>query len=222
MSTTTTTTTTIIIIIIIIIITLTIIDYPVTNNRFPIRHAQDLQKSRSNPSSAIWSNSRTEDPQISSTTVQNLVAVATGTQDLHTPALINYVHCRSCVVHLFFRFTGIECRKFVCLFVCFCRDSPQWTMASSVTKFLDHTQRRTTVSRTPLVEWSARRRDLYLTTHNTHNRQTCMLQVGFELTISTGEWPQTARPRGPAMKEVENTKLEWSLYQISWYSVNCF
>jgi len=25
---------------------------------------------------------------------------------------------------------------------------------------------------TPLYEWSARRRDLYLTTHNTHNTQT--------------------------------------------------
>jgi hypothetical protein len=30
--------------------------------------------------------------------------------------------------------------------------------------FLDHTPRRTTVGRTPLDEWSARRRDLYLTT----------------------------------------------------------
>jgi hypothetical protein len=38
--------------------------------------------------------------------------------------------------------------------------------------FLDHTQRRITVGRTPLDEWSARRRDLYLTTHNAHNRQT--------------------------------------------------
>jgi len=28
--------------------------------------------------------------------------------------------------------------------------------------FLDHTQRRTTVGRTPLDEWSARRRDFYL------------------------------------------------------------
>jgi len=28
--------------------------------------------------------------------------------------------------------------------------------------FLDHTQRRNTVGRTPLGEWSARRRDLYL------------------------------------------------------------
>ena len=74
---------------------------------------------------------------------------------------------------------------------CFWRDSPQWAMASLITRFLDHTQRRTTVGRTPLDEWSARRRDLYLTTHNTHNRQTSMPQVGFEPTISAGERPQT-------------------------------
>jgi len=29
-------------------------------------------------------------------------------------------------------------------FVCFWRDSPQWARASSFTRFLDHTQRRTT------------------------------------------------------------------------------
>ena len=40
--------------------------------------------------------------------------------------------------------------------------------------FLDHTLRHTTVGRTPLDEWSHRRRDLYLTTHNTHYRQTSM------------------------------------------------
>ena len=50
-------------------------------------------------------------------------------------------------------------------------NSPQWTRASSFTRFLDQTQRRTTVSRTPLDEWSARRKDLYLTTHDTHNRK---------------------------------------------------
>jgi hypothetical protein len=44
--------------------------------------------------------------------------------------------------------------------------------------FLDHTQRRTTVGRTPLDERSARRRDLYLTTHDTHNRQISMPPVG--------------------------------------------
>ena len=38
--------------------------------------------------------------------------------------------------------------------------------------FLDHTQRRTTVGRTPLDELLARHRDLYLTTHNTDKRQT--------------------------------------------------
>jgi hypothetical protein len=43
---------------------------------------------------------------------------------------------------------------------CFWRDSPHWAMVSSFTRFVDHTQRRTTVGRTPLDEWSARRRDL--------------------------------------------------------------
>ena len=57
--------------------------------------------------------------------------------------------------------------------------------------FLDHTQRRSTVGRTRLDEWSTRRKDLYLTTHNTHNRQTSMPPVGFETTISAGERPQT-------------------------------
>ena len=44
---------------------------------------------------------------------------------------------------------------------------------------------------TPLNEWSVRRRDLYLTTHNTHNRQISMPRVGFEPTISSGERPKT-------------------------------
>ena len=57
--------------------------------------------------------------------------------------------------------------------------------------FLDHIQRCITFGRTLLDEWSPRRRDLYLTTHNTHNRQTSMPPVGFEPTISAGERPQT-------------------------------
>ena len=59
--------------------------------------------------------------------------------------------------------------------------------------FLDHTQRRSTVGRNPLDDWSARRRDLYLTTHDTHNRQISMPPVGFEPKISAGERPQAAR-----------------------------
>jgi hypothetical protein len=69
---------------------------------------------------------------------------------------------------------------------------PPWAMASSVTRFLDHTQRRTAVGRTPLEEWLARRRDLYLTKHTTitTDRHPCP-PVGFESTISVGEQPQT-------------------------------
>jgi len=37
------------------------------------------------------------------------------------------------------------------------------------------TLRHTTLGRTPLDEWSARSRDFYLTTHNTHKRQISML-----------------------------------------------
>jgi hypothetical protein len=40
---------------------------------------------------------------------------------------------------------------------------------------------------TPLGEWSARRRDPYLTTHNTRNRQTFMPSVGFEPPIPKSE-----------------------------------
>jgi hypothetical protein len=44
--------------------------------------------------------------------------------------------------------------------------------------FLDHTQRRSTVGRTPLDERSASLKDLYLTTRDTHNRQISMPPVG--------------------------------------------
>ena len=64
-------------------------------------------------------------------------------------------------------------------------------MASTFLKVLDHTQRRTKVGRISLDEWSALRRDLYLATHNTHNRQTSRHPAGFEPTISAGERPQT-------------------------------
>jgi hypothetical protein len=42
--------------------------------------------------------------------------------------------------------------------------SPAQAMATLSTRFLDHTQRRETVGRTPLDKWSARRRYLNLTT----------------------------------------------------------
>ena len=51
-------------------------------------------------------------------------------------------------------------------------------MVSSFMNFLDHTQLRTTVCRTPLEERSARRRDLYMTTSSIHNRQISMPPCG--------------------------------------------
>jgi hypothetical protein len=51
--------------------------------------------------------------------------------------------------------------------------------------------RHTSLSRTPLDEWSARRGDLYLTTHNTYNRETSMSPAGFGPTIPASERPQT-------------------------------
>ena len=60
--------------------------------------------------------------------------------------------------------------------------------------FLDHIWRRSTVVMTPLDEWSARRRDLYLTTHDTHNRQISMPPVEFEPTILAGERPHPLNP----------------------------
>jgi hypothetical protein len=53
------------------------------------------------------------------------------------------------------------------------------------------TLRHTTLGRAPLDEWSARRRDLYLTTHNTHKRQTSVPPAVFEPTVPASERPQT-------------------------------
>ena len=53
----------------------------------------------------------------------------------------------------------------------FWRNILQWARASSFTKFLDHTQRRTTLVRTSLDEWSARRRDT-LPENIQHSQQT--------------------------------------------------
>ena len=89
---------------------------------------------------------------------------------------------------------SLYCRHPCCsLFIIFVlwRCDPSQVMASSFLRFLNHTQQRTTVGRTPLDEWSARRRDLYLTPHNTHNKETSMAPVEFEPTISAGEQPQT-------------------------------
>jgi hypothetical protein len=98
--------------------------------------------------------------------------------------------------------------------------------------FLDHTQQRNTVGRTPLDEWSARHRDLYLTTHDPHNRQISMPLVRFEPTISAGEWLQADHSSRGVLPTVllrcvwsRNIKNRCSIYiyDISSLKVNvCF
>ena len=53
------------------------------------------------------------------------------------------------------------------------------------------TLRHITLGRTPLDDWSARRRHRYLTKHNTHKRQTSIPAAGFEPAIPASERPQT-------------------------------
>jgi hypothetical protein len=78
--------------------------------------------------------------------------------------------------------TGFVC-LFVCLFVWL--DSLIWAWASLFRRgFMVTHIRHTTVSRTPLDEGPARRRDFYLKTHNNHKRQTSMPPVGFECYIN--------------------------------------
>jgi hypothetical protein len=62
-------------------------------------------------------------------------------------------------------------------------------MATSFLSFLDHTQCRTTFAGTPLDEWWARGRDLYLTTHDTKEKHPCLRlepQVLAALLLSSG------------------------------------
>jgi len=57
---------------------------------------------------------------------------------------------------------------------------PTRVMVSSSLRFLHHTQRLITVGRTPMDEWSAGRRDVHLTTHNTQKRKTSTTPKEFE------------------------------------------
>jgi hypothetical protein len=53
------------------------------------------------------------------------------------------------------------------------------------------TLRHILLDMTPLVEWSSRRSDLYLTTYNIQKRQSSMFPAEFELKLPASERPQT-------------------------------
>jgi hypothetical protein len=80
------------------------------------------------------------------------------------------------------------------------------------------TLRHTTFGRTPLDERSARRRDLYLTTHDTQNRQASMPRAGLEPAI-----PASERPRTQALDRTATGIGKWYInavqYEITGYSL---
>jgi len=75
-------------------------------------------------------------------------------------------------------------------------NSPIWCWAALLLRFRDHTHthkhthkhtlRHTTLGRISLDEWS-----FFLTTHNSHNRQTSVRPAAFEPAIPVSERPQT-------------------------------
>ena len=84
-----------------------------------------------------------------------------------------------------------------------------------------HTVGYSKLGRTPLDEWSARRRDLYLTTHNTQNRKTSTLPTGFDPAVQAVEQPQTYAIDGAATW-ISCLVHSTSIYHQSRYSAtNC-
>jgi hypothetical protein len=80
----------------------------------------------------------------------------------------------------------------VCLLLpnhCRCRGLLLYPITLSYTHTYTHTH---TLSSTPLDEQSAHRRDLYLTTHTIHKRQTSMSVARFEPTVPAVERRMTA------------------------------
>jgi len=94
------------------------------------------------------------------------------------------------------------------------RCDPTWVMASSFLRFLDHAQRCTTVGMTPLDEWLARRRDLYLTTHNTHNRQTSVPPRGIRTHDLSGRMATGLRLRPRDHWDRQNSDTYSSIMQV--------
>jgi hypothetical protein len=81
-------------------------------------------------------------------------------------------------------------------------------LASSFLRLRDHTQWHTTVGRTPLDEWSARRRDLYLT--NTQHLQLTNIHA-----------PDGIRTRNPSRRAAADPRLRpldhWDRHKLQSY-----
>jgi len=82
------------------------------------------------------------------------------------------------------------------------------------------TLRHNTLGRTPLDEWSDRRRDLFLTTHNIHKRQTPMPLAVFEPTILASERPQTHTLDRAEWGELQSEKIRFPLVCMGFSPIN--
>jgi hypothetical protein len=81
------------------------------------------------------------------------------------------------------------------------------------------TLRHTTLARTPLDEWSARCRDVYVTTHSTEMRQLSFFSAWFETATPASQRPQT-HTLDRAANGTSLILLYWSVY-FKWYSGVC-
>ena len=92
---------------------------------------------------------------------------------------------------------------------------------------LEVTLRHITIDKTPLDEWSARLRELYLTTHKNHNPQISMSPAGFEPVILAGDRSQTEAlktvrsPGSPDFVVLSNQILCFSLRCVSFSAMFC-
>ena len=121
-------------------------------------------------------------------------------RSLGVKGLIQFTRCRhisvtSMLILSFPILPGVyvpHAPPFSSFFICFLpwRNSPSGPRPPHCRGFAI-TLRHTTLGRTPLDEWSARRTDLYQTTHNTHNRQTSMPLAWIEPAIPASKGPQT-------------------------------
>ena len=105
----------------------------------------------------------------------------------------------------------------------FLAQQPNAAQGPLILAFLDHTQWHITVGRTPLNEGSVRRRDLYLTTHNTHKRQISRSTAEFEPPI-----PTTARPQsfslersGPGIRLMNPLCLKTIECKVNQVEIKC-
>jgi hypothetical protein len=91
--------------------------------------------------------------------------------------------------------------------------SSPWRNSQGLLIFSDLTitLRHNTIGGTPLDERSARRRDLYLTNHNTQYRETSMPRTGFQPTI-----PGSKRPQTHAL----DRHWDWHISHISYITIS--